>query len=384
MVAILAAIAAAVLAWRLRTVQSEAQQDRMTAANTLHELRQQLAQAVLLHESILKAVDDVLIVADGQQKILLVNQAAIQLLGRNPTGNTLIAALRHSELEALLADAEKLHGESVERRIEHEKRIFQARAVNIQSESHTLNILILRDVTELQRLERARREMVSNITHELGTPITNIGLLTETILSTPIKHKFKPAYKLIKDIRREVDTLTLLVQEIRDLSLIESGQMPVRLLPIDLWDVVEESTTQLAPLAESRHQTITNTVEPGTIVLADNLTLQRAIKNIVHNALKFSDEHGQVTISASKTDDEVILAIKDNGPGIPADELPRIFERFYQVDRARRQGTGLGLAIVRHIALAHGGRTWAESTPGEGATFFIALVAAQPESVEEP
>jgi two-component system phosphate regulon sensor histidine kinase PhoR len=244
-------------------------------------------------------------------------------------------------------------------------------------------VLTLRDVTELQRLERSRREMVFNISHELSTPITAIGLLADTLLNVAEKEKPRRLRKMAKDIRRETDTLTQLVQEMRDLSLIESGQMPVRLTASNLLSIVQSSIEPLLTLVESKNQTIDMAVPEDVYVLADELQIQRAIKNILHNAVKFTPEGGQIRIVATRHDNEAVLAVSDDGPGIPVDDLPRVFERFFQVDRSRREGTGLGLAIVRHIVMAHGGRTWVESVEGEGSTFYIALALAEAD-LEEP
>ena len=189
--------------------------------------------------------------------------------------------------------------------------------------------------------------------------------------------KVKKSRKIASEIRREVNTLTQLVQEMRDLSLIESGQMPVRLTPDNLLDIITAGVEPLLTLAENKEQTITIDVPGDILVLADDLQIRRAVKNIVHNAVKFSPNGGQIHITATTTEDEAIIAVKDTGPGIPAADLERIFERFFQVDRARRTGTGLGLAIVRHIVLAHGGRVWVESVEGAGATFYFALALAE-------
>ncbi|HVO69625.1 MAG TPA: HAMP domain-containing sensor histidine kinase, partial [Aggregatilineaceae bacterium] len=234
-------------------------------------------------------------------------------------------------------------------------------------------------------LERSRRDMVSNIGHELSTPITAIGLLADTLLNVAEKEKPRRLRKMAKDIRREADTLTQLVQEMRDLSLIESGQMPIRLTSSNLLSIVQTSVEPLLTLVESKNQTISLAVPENICVLADDLQIQRAIKNILHNAVKFTPEGGQIQITATQNGNEAILSVCDSGPGIPADDLPRVFERFFQADRARREGTGLGLAIVRHIVMAHGGRVWAESVEGEGATFYIALALAEsePEESEE-
>jgi len=340
-------------------------------------LADQQRELTLTREGLLNVVDDGLLILDSEQRIRFANSVAEALLGQNLIGNKLAAVIYHTELEALLQDAHIVRGEGVERRIEFGKYILHARAIVLRDGETVFVALTLRDVTEIQRLERARREMVSNISHELSTPITAIGLLADTLLNSAIKEKPKKTRKMAADIRREVDTLTQLVQEMRDLSLIESGQMPVRLTPTNLFCVVQASVEPLLPLAENKSQVIQVVVPENISVLADNLQIQRAIKNIVHNAVKFSPEQSQIVVSARVNGDEAIIAVKDEGPGIPSDDLPRIFERFFQVDRARRSGTGLGLAIVRHIVMAHGGHVWVESKEGQGATFYIALVLAE-------
>ncbi len=337
------------------------------------ELNTQLAHARQLRAGVLEAVDDAVLVLDAQQKILFANPAAESLIGQNLTGETLIGALRHPELETLIDDAKRLQGDSVERRVEMEHHILRARAIAVQHNEFMIEVLTLRDVTELQQLERARRDMVSNITHELSHPITNIALLSDTLINVAEKEKPKRIRKMAKDIRVEANTLTQLVSEMRDLSLIESGQMPIRLMPVDLRPMIDSAISQLMPLAENKEQAVEVIIDGDHRVLADDNQLQRAIKNILHNAIKFSPANEKIRVTATKNGSDIIIAVQDSGPGIPVEDLPRIFERFYQVDRARRDGTGLGLAIVRHIIRAHGGRTWAESTEGEGATFYMAI-----------
>lgn len=346
------------------------------------DIRARCERLQIIQDGLLTAIDDALLILDGDHRISLANPVAESMFGPALVGETVIGALRHPDLDMLISDAQMLSGDSVERRVEVEKRVLRARAIVVNSGNLAFTVLTLRDVTELQQLERARREMVSNVTHELSHPITAIGLLADTLLNVATREKPKRIRKMATDIRREADTLTQLVQEMRDLSLIESGQMPIRLTPAALNPLVEATAEQLQALADNKKQTIELDLPDECIVLADEVQVQRAIKNILHNAIKFSPEDSHIHIQVTKTDTEAIIAVRDNGPGIPEEDLQRIFERFFQVDRARRDGTGLGLAIVRHIARAHGGRTWATSTEGQGATLYVALALADNTAID--
>ena len=184
-----------------------------------------------------------------------------------------------------------------------------------------------------------------------------------------------------------------MVEELLELSRIESGQVPLRLVPVAVADVVLPPVERLHPQAEQAGLTLTLDVSPDLpLVLADAGRVQQVITNLVHNAIKFTPSGGEVTISTEASEDEVVIAVRDTGVGIPADALPRMFERFYKADRARAGGgTGLGLAIAKHIVQAHGGRIWAESpsvTPGTGAggrgsTFYFSLPTVK-ETVTQP
>jgi two-component system phosphate regulon sensor histidine kinase PhoR len=335
-----------------------------------------------LRDALLKAMEDALLVLNNKRQILLANQAAEKLLGSDLVGQTLIRAARHHELESLLQEARETPNESPEQLLELDGRAIRAHALVEQNGSRSVDLLVLRDVTEMRRLGRARREMVANISHELRTPITTIGLLTDTLINGAID-KPRRSKKMLAEIRREVDTLAQLVQEMRDLSLIESGQMPIKLTPTLLHTIVEATVEPLQPIAERKQQQIAVEVPPDVSVLADQAHIKRALTNIVHNAVKFSPEGGHIRVAATMSDDEVTLSVMDDGPGISTEDLPRIFERFYQASRARHDGTGLGLAIARHIVLGHGGRIWAESVEGRGATFFVTLALVERELPEE-
>ena len=375
--AVLACVVAVFLAWMLRRTTQRLHAAEQRAGRLAKESLAQENDAVLLRDSLLKGTDDALLVLDSSQTILYVNPSAETLFGSHLAGETLIGAIRQPALDSLLRDALRVHGESVERRVEFQHRIFHVRAIASNDDAEArYEVLVLRDVTELQRLERARREMVSNITHELSTPITSIGLLAETLISFAQDEKPKRVRKMAKDISREVHTLTQLVQEMRDLSLIESGQMPVKLTPSPLLPIVQSAVEQIQSLVEDKGLTVALEVPESIYVLADDSQIKRAVKNIAHNAVKYSPEKGTITITTTVSETEAVLGVSDEGPGIPTEDLSRVFERFFQVDRSRHNGTGLGLAIVRHIVMAHGGRAWIESEEGKGTTVFIALALA--------
>lgn len=246
--------------------------------------------------------------------------------------------------------------------------------------------LAIHDVTELQRLGRARRDFVANISHELRTPLASMQLLIETLLNKEVLDDRKIRLEIIDKISTQVEALGQLAQELLDLSLIESGKMPLKLASYPLRDIVEEQLKRLLPQAERKNIHLTLQVDPEINVLADQTMVGRVLSNLLHNAIKFTDR-GQVTITAERCHtidvthnaadlDEtwVKVGVSDTGVGIPPDQLARIFERFYKLDRARKQsGTGLGLAIARHIVEAHGGRIWAENNKTSGVTFYFSL-----------
>lgn len=263
-------------------------------------------------------------------------------------------------------------------------RTFSVRVVAMGEGESRGALLGITEVTELQRLGRARREFVANISHELRTPLTSLQVLAETLTDDVMDDR-----ALLRDLmnkaRAQVDLLKQLTDELMDLALIESGQAPIRLVSLLVVDLVNEPLTLLRPQAERKHITIETTIPPDMEVLADPQAIRKVISNLTHNAVKFTPDNGGISIRAVWRNDgqDVEILIQDSGIGIPERELPRIFERFYKVDRARTRpvgelrGTGLGLAISRHIVEAHGGKIWAESAEGKGSTFHFTLPSGE-------
>ena len=227
----------------------------------------------------------------------------------------------------------------------------------------------MEDVTELQRLGRARRDFVANISHELRTPLSNIDLAAQT-LGTAAGEDPAVTRRMLDQIHAQVQMLSQLSQEMMELAQIESGQVLLKLETAELEPVIRRSVTSLLPQAAVKEQRLALEVPAGLTALIDEAMIGRVINNLVQNAVKFSPEGGAITVTAEPLEDDVQISVIDNGPGIPREDQRRVFERFYKADRARSGGgTGLGLAIARHIVEGHGGRIWVESTPGKGATF---------------
>jgi len=239
--------------------------------------------------------------------------------------------------------------------------------------------LVMEDVSELRRLQRIRAEFIDNLSHELRTPITTISLLAETAArdaeAAPARLRDK-----ISKIEIETGHLTQMVNELLDLSRIESGTAQLLLDDVDMVRLAQTTAERLRLFAERQGLRLGVDV-PGKIlkVRGDEDRLGQVLINLLHNAVKFSPNGGEIVVGVREGNGEVITSVRDPGIGVPAADRTRIFERFYKVDRARPRaggGTGLGLAIARHIVDAHGGRIWVESEEGHGASFRVALPIA--------
>jgi two-component system phosphate regulon sensor histidine kinase PhoR len=246
--------------------------------------------------------------------------------------------------------------------------------------------MLLTDVSELRRLQRIRTEFIDNLSHELRTPLTTVSLLAETLTreAEAAGNKIPPRMRdRIEKIEVETGHLVQMVSEILDLSRIESGGGLGVVDVVDLGRIAADSTERLRLFADRQGVTLRVDVpDPVPPVRGDAARLGQVVVNLVHNAVKFSPDGGDVTVAVRAVDPDVVVSIADQGVGIPRAAQPRIFERFYKVDRARVRGeaggTGLGLAIARHIVEQHGGRIWVASVEGAGSTFSFAVPAADP------
>ena len=237
------------------------------------------------------------------------------------------------------------------------------------------------DITRLERLERVRQEFLSNVSHELRTPLTAIITFVETLEGGAVDEP-ETARRFLSAVLRNAERMRGLINDILELSAIESGAVAVETAPVRLSSLVSECFTSLGARASERRVALVNEVLPDVFVHADARRLEQMLTNLVDNAVKFSREGGEVRVSHEREGARDRVCIADTGEGIAPEHLPRIFERFYRVDRARSRamgGTGLGLAIVKHLARAHGGEAAVRSTPGQGSTFTVEL-PVKPES----
>lgn len=258
-----------------------------------------------------------------------------------------------------------------------ERQVFDLRVVPIGSTNgHGAQgaLGVFFDITRTERLENIRQEFLSNVSHELRTPLTAIIAFVET-LETGAMEDPESSQRFLSIIRKNASRMHGLIDDILELTAIEGGNVRLRAAPVELYTLVEEVCASFAAKAAAQNVMLENNVPSEVIVYADERRLEQMLTNLIDNGIKFSREHGTVAISyESGTRDKIL--VQDNGDGIPAQHLERLFERFYRVDRARSRdmgGTGLGLAIVKHLALLHGGEVTVTSELGKGTTFTIHL-----------
>lgn len=327
--------------------------------------------------SMADATADLVLMVDSGLRVVHANRAAAAAFGPLGAGASLMSYTQSIELERLVADARETgEADGLERTLNLHDRPHVARAVA----DGGYVALALQDVGEVQRLTRARQDMVANLSHELRTPLTSLRLLAET-LAGRMGDDPQLTRSLAGKITAEVDTLQQMTQEMLDLAAIESGRQMIRLVPTRLAEILAIPLEHMADQASRRGIRIEPEGPMETLVLADREQAQRAVLNVLHNAVKFSPDGGRVlvTLTVDGEQNHLLLSVQDDGPGLAPGDLERVFERFYRADQARgTPGTGLGLAIARHILRAHGGQIWAENRrpPDNGAIFHLTFPLA--------
>lgn len=372
----------------LRTRLRQEQAETMRLRSRLSDIRTELAEVNNRRKKLLAASTQALVIVEKDYTISSANKTARRMFGKPEKSTSLMLWTRQHQLQELVDQV--LQGKKMPPLYFHmNERSLEANVRPIKQKKEVVAVaLAIHDVTELHYLSRARRDFVANISHELRTPLASIQLLIETLLNGALEDKAM-AFKLVNRIVIQVDTLRQLAQELLDLSMIELGQMPLRMGSYCLQSIARTQVDSLAPQAERKNVAVNMEIDKDIKVLVDETMIGRVITNLLHNAIKFTDA-GSVTISAQltngsaakkelkdKEENWVTVSIADTGIGIAPDDLPRTFERFYKVDQARnpkKSGTGLGLAIAKHIVEAHGGHIWAESD-GHGTTFYFTVLS---------
>jgi len=335
-------------------------------------------------EAVLASMVESVVAIDRDETIIGLNQASCDLLGLDrgtAIGHTLQEVVRNPDLIQLaktaLAGGEPVEGETILRR--DGDRHLQVHATGLQGpDSERLGaLLVLNDVTRMRRLETLRRDFVANVSHELRTPITSIKGFVETLRDSPPADP-ESFSRFLAIINRQADRLQHIIDDLLSLSRLEQEGSLAELgrEQVDVAEVLIDAVNVCTARASGEMAGVKIECPAGLRLPANPALIEQAVVNLVDNALKHSGTTAPVVVSARAAKGRVLIDVRDEGRGIAPEHLPRVFERFYRVDRARSRklgGTGLGLAIVKHIAQAHGGEATVRSTVGVGTTFTIAL-----------
>ena len=330
--------------------------------------------------AVLNQMTDGVMITDSDGQVQLLNPAAGRLFSideNKAVGRSLVEVLRYHQLVDLWKKA--LHGQHQSTMLEigPQHMILQVLAIPLKRSLPGSTMMLIQDLTQLRRLETVRRDFISNVSHELRTPLASLKALAETLQEGALEDP-PAARRFLLRMETEIDNLTQLVNELLELSRIESGKVPLSFHRIKPYDLLQPAFDRMALQAERAGLELSLDSQPELpAVFADPNRITQVVINLIHNAVKFTPPGGKITISAYQDGQNIVFFVKDTGLGIPRKDLGRIFERFYKTDRARTSGgTGLGLSIARHMIESHGGYIWAESEEEVGSTFYFSLPIA--------
>src|SRR5437016_6784604 len=328
-------------------------------------------------EVLLNSMNDGVIAVSPEMKVLWANHAMAGLV-HHPVrmGTPVIELVRHPDfLNALRA---ALHARRRESAIVPALLDMKAFSVTAEPLPDGGVVSVLRDISEIERVEKTRRDFIANVSHELRTPLTSIRGYAETLLDSeePVHDNTR---EFLQIIRRNAERMSRLTEDLLVLARVESGEEKLDLQPHLPKNMLDESAAALQESARAAGVELSIGEAPKISVLADAYAIQQVLANLISNALRYAQSGKKIVLGAREQPGHVEFFVQDSGLGIPSEHLPRIFERFYRVDKARSRetgGTGLGLAIVKHIVLNHGGTVRVESSVGHGSTFFFTLTKA--------
>ncbi len=353
------------------------------AAREMGERLMQLLTERTHFNAVLTGMEEGVVLVSSTGRLLLANPALrsmLELTGEIE-GRQFLEVVRHPDVAAQLASALKgAAPPAVETDLGRERRrTFAARAVPIGVEAGGGAVLVLHDVTDLRRADQVRRDFVANVSHELRTPLTAIRGYVEALLDTPAGTPGATSGEtrdFLEVILRHALRMERLVRDLLRLARLDAGQEPLERAPCSVGALVSAAEHDLHAVIGARRQHVAASMAEGTTVFGDAAKLHDVLRNLLENASNYSPEGGTLEVTATRAGRDVRIEVADRGPGIPDADLPRIFERFYRVDRSRSRdpgGTGLGLSIVRHLVELHGGRVAAANRPGGGAVLTVTL-----------
>jgi two-component system, OmpR family, phosphate regulon sensor histidine kinase PhoR len=328
-------------------------------------------------EALLNSMADGVIAISHDKKIRWANHAIERIVHRRvPIGTPVIELLRHPDFLATLNAA--LQSKQREHAIA--ASLYEHRSYSITAEPLPDGgvVTVLHDISAVERVEKTRRDFIANVSHELRTPLTSIRGYAETLLESDGALP-ESAREFLEVIRRNAERMGRLTEDLLVLARVESGEEKLDLRPQPVRHLLAEAASSLQENARAANVELRIDPVPGWSVMADGYAVHQVFANLISNALRYAASGGRIVIGAEEKPEGIEFFVRDFGPGIASEHLPRIFERFYRVDKARSResgGTGLGLAIVKHIVLNHGGSVHVESSVGHGSTFFFVLPKA--------
>jgi two-component system, OmpR family, phosphate regulon sensor histidine kinase PhoR len=347
----------------ITTLRNRLRESELTIADRDAEIAQR--------KQITNAVPDGLFLLDRDHRILWCNQSALVMHGLDafrdigkPIGQLIRAPEFLAYLEQRSSDAPTIQLGT------------RTLAIRVENAVDGTRLLLTRDVTERERLDRMRRDFVANVSHEMRTPLTVVAGYVETLRDLPLEESDRGKY--LETVATQTENMRRLVEDLLILARLENEQVPLEQTTIDLHQLASETLRDAVALSNGRHQ-FSSTFDRASVVGSYN-ELRSAVGNLLSNAVRYTPRDGRIAIELSADNEHAVIAVTDTGVGIAPEHIPRLTERFYRVDRSRSRetgGTGLGLAIVKHIAQRHGGALEIESTLGKGSTFRLRFPNAQ-------
>ena len=340
-------------------------------------------------QTILKGMAEGVLVVDDKNHIIMINDALRILfsLSTEVVDKTPLEFIRNAELEGAIQEAiQDNKSSSFELTLpSFLGKTFEVNVVGIlpsllegPKEGNRMRgaIAVFHDISRLKELEKVRQDIVANVSHELRTPLTTIKGYTETLLDGALKEEVAPQF--LQVIQKHADRLAKIVEDLLTLSKIESKEFHLKREKLCLSELIDDVLDfEKEALQKKKISVSKNEISSSLVIKGDRNYLEQTLINLLDNAIKYGSERGEIILSVvERNQKEIQFSIRDNGVGIPMEDLPRIFERFYRVDKGRSKelgGTGLGLSIVKHLVQAHGGKVWAESQPEQGSTFYFTI-----------